>query len=121
MIFFSLLFLRWFRAHSIGVFFLSVLCSAVEQVPDNKPDQTASQSNHRPQADGQHLEGRWITLSRAGDHGLYEDRDNEGQQTQASHGQAYDLEGVQRFLTVAHTLASEARLSRVMYLAARPQ
>ncbi|HEU4524942.1 MAG TPA: class I SAM-dependent methyltransferase [Gemmatimonadales bacterium] len=34
---------------------------------------------------------------------------------------AEGFEGVQRFLTVAHTLASEARLSRVMYLAARPQ
>jgi SAM-dependent methyltransferase len=33
---------------------------------------------------------------------------------------AEGFEGVQRFLTVAHTLASERRLSRVMYLAMRP-
>ena len=31
------------------------------------------------------------------------------------------FEGVQRFLTVAHTLASERRLSRFMYLALRPR
>ena len=31
-----------------------------------------------------------------------------------------EFEGVQRFLTVAHTLASERRLSRFMYLALRP-
>jgi SAM-dependent methyltransferase len=33
---------------------------------------------------------------------------------------AEGFEGVQRFLTVAHTLASERRLSRFMYLALRP-
>lgn len=82
----------------VGVFFLSVLCSAVEQVPDNKPDQTASQSNHRPQADGQHLEGRRITLSRAGSHDLDKDGHNQGQQRNAGHRQAHDLERVQRFL-----------------------
>jgi hypothetical protein len=31
------------------------------------------------------------------------------------------FEGVQRFLTVAHTVASERRLSRFMYLAQRPR
>jgi SAM-dependent methyltransferase len=33
---------------------------------------------------------------------------------------AEEFEGVQRFLAVAHTLASERRLSRFMYLALRP-
>ena len=40
---------------------------------------------------------------------------------QAKQGGEEGFEGVQRFLTVAHTLANERRLSRFMYLALRPR